>query len=125
MIVAGLAITALAGLAIAIIGALYLCIPRTIAASFGLTGIPNLANTSWLRVKGIRDATCGIVAAALLLTASADVTGWALLAFALIPLGDATTVLTTGGRASAAWGVHVPTALLMVAGAALLLLGSR
>lgn len=125
MIVAGLAITALSGLAIAVIGLMYLLAPRTTATSFGLTDIPDTSSTPWLRIKGVRDATCGVVAGVLLLTAPLSAIGWAVLAFALIPLGDAATVLASRGSRVAAWCIHAPTALLMIVGAVFLILGSR
>lgn len=125
MIITGLTITALSGLAIAAIGLMYLLAPRAAATSFGLTDIPESGSTPWLRVKGVRDATCGVVAGVLLLTAPLETIGWAVLAFALIPLGDAATVLASGGSRLAAWCIHAPTALLMIVGAALLIVGSR
>lgn len=69
MIITGLTITALSGLAIAAIGLMYLLAPRAAATSFGLTDIPESSSTPWLRIKGVRDATCGVVAGVLLLTA--------------------------------------------------------
>lgn len=124
MVVAGLCIAGVSGLAIAIIGVLYLTRPRMIAAAFGLPSIPDAAETPWLRLKGVRDLATGIVAGVLLITASPFVIGWTLLAFALIPLGDMFTVLSAKGRASAAWGIHGATALTLILGAALLLAGS-
>lgn len=125
MILTGLVITAASGLAIAIIGLLYLCAPRTAAPTFGLPSVPGVQHTAWLRIKGVRDAACGVAAAALLATAPPAAIGWCLLAFALIPAGDAATILASRGRPAAAWGIHVPTALVMIAGAILLLVGAR
>lgn len=125
MIITGLTITALSGLAIAAIGLMYLLAPRAAATSFGLTDIPESSSTPWLRIKGVRDATCGVVAGVLLLTAPLETIGWAVLAFALIPLGDAATVLASRGSRLAAWCIHGPTALFMIVGAALLIVGSR
>lgn len=121
MEIAGLVIAGLAGLAITVIGLLYLMRPRVMAASFGLAVLPHEEATPWLRVKGVRDLTCGLVAGILLLVAPTAVIGWVLLAFALIPLGDATTVLTARGDAKAAWGIHGATAAIMIVGALLLL----
>ncbi len=118
---AGLIITALAGAAIAAIGVLYLVRPRSIAAAFGLPALPHEEATPWLRLKGIRDLTSGVVAGILLLTAPPSVVGWVLLAFALIPIGDAWTVLAARGNAKAAWGIHGATAAVMIVGAALLI----
>lgn len=121
---AGLLIAALSGAAIAVIGLLYLVYPVAIAASFGLPSLPNVDATAWLRVKGVRDVVTGVVAAVLLVMASPATVGWVLLAFTLIPIGDAATVLAARGQASAAWGIHGTTALTMVVGALLLVLGS-
>lgn len=121
----GLVITLLSGLAIAVIGVLYLVRPRAVAAGFGLPVLPSPDATAWLRLKGVRDLTAGIVAGVLLLTAPPVVTGWVLLAFVLIPLGDALTVLGSRGKTWAAWGIHGATAAIMLVGALLLLLAAR
>ncbi|WP_120005122.1 DUF4267 domain-containing protein [Nesterenkonia muleiensis] len=118
---AGLIIAAAAGAAIFIVGLCYLTIPRAMVASFGFTALPEDQATPWLRVKGVRDAVTGVVAAVLLVTASSAVIGWCVLAFTLIPVGDAAIVLSAKGRPSAAWGIHGSTAALMLVGAGLLL----
>ena len=116
----GLTITAISGLAIAAIGILYLVRPRAIAATFGLSVIPSEQATPWLRLKGVRDLAIGVVAGVLLLTAPPTVIGWILLAFALIPLGDAATVLASQGKPGAAWGIHGTTCVFMLLGGVLL-----
>lgn len=121
----GLWIALLSGVAITVIGLLYLIRPRMIAATFGLTSLPATDATPWLRLKGVRDLATGMVAGVLLLTAPAHVIGWALLAFVVIPIGDATTVIASQGKVSAAWGIHGSTALVMIVGSFLLLVGSR
>lgn len=118
-------IALLSGLAITIIGVLYLLRPRMIAATFGLPVLPSADATAWLRIKGIRDLTAGVTAGVLLSIAPPFVLGWVLLAFALIPLGDATTVIVARGKAAAAWGIHGATALVMIAGGCMLLIGQR
>lgn len=120
MYVAGMTITALAGLGILTIGILYLTIPRTMAGSFGLPSVPDANATPWLRLKGIRDLATGIVAIILLLTAPTNVLAWTVAAFAIIPAGDAVTILRAGGSRRAAIGIHGVTAALMFAGAAAL-----
>src|SRR5699024_607870 len=79
----GLVIAALAGVMIAVIGVLFLARPRTIAMTFGLPALPPEEATPWLRLKGIRDLTTGIVAVTLLLLAPPTVVGWILLAYAI------------------------------------------
>lgn len=123
-VTAGVVIAGLSGAAIAVIGLCYLVSPRGIATSFGLRAVPHIEATPWLRVKGVRDVVAGLVAAVLLITAAPATIGWALLAFALIPIGDGAVVLGARGRSAAAWGVHGTTALVMVVGALLLVLGS-
>lgn len=120
----GLWIAGLSGAAISVIGVLYLVRPQAIAASFGLQILPSEDATPWLRIKGVRDLTSGIVAGFLLVTAPVHVIGWVLLCFSLIPTGDMVTVLRSGGKVSAAIGIHGVTALVMVVGAILLLVGS-
>lgn len=123
MEISGLAITALSGAAIAVIGILYLVRPRDIAATFGLPDLPTEQATPWLRIKGVRDLVAGLVAIVLLLTAPPTVTGWVLLAFTLIPLGDAATVLASRGNPVTAWGIHGTTSALMLLGGVLLVTG--
>lgn len=118
---AGLWITALVGLTIALVGVLYLTRPRMMAATFGLPVLPQEDATPWLRLKGLRDLAAGVVAAALLLTAPPTAVGWVLLAFTLIPVGDGATILAARGSRGAAWGIHGTTAAVMLVGVALLL----
>ncbi len=124
MLIAGMALTALAGTGILVVGILYLTIPRAMALNFGLPSIPPLEATEWLRLKGIRDLTTGIVAGVLIFTAPALVLGWVVAAFALIPLGDAFTILRANGSRKAAFGIHGATAAGMLAASVLLLVSS-
>lgn len=84
---------AAAGAAVFIVGLCYLIIPSAAAKSFGLAALPGELATPWLRVKGVRDAVTGIVAVVLLVAASPVVISWCVLAFTLIPIGDAAIVL--------------------------------
>lgn len=118
----GLVLTALVGIAITVIGVLYLVRPRMAAAGFGLPVVPTGGALAWLRLKGVRDLASGAATAVLLVTAPPHVIGWMLLAFTLIPLGDAVIVLSAKGSAARAWGIHATTAALMVAGGTLLVL---
>lgn len=120
----GLVIAATAGAAIFIVGLCYLTVPRGMAMSFGVPTLPSTQATSWLRVKGIRDAVTGVVAGVLLITATPSVIGWCVLAFTLIPIGDAAIVISAKGSPSAAWGIHGTTAALMLVAAGLLLASS-
>lgn len=121
MTTAGLIISGAAGAAIFVVGLCYLTKPRAMAASFGLVHLPQEVATPWLRVKGVRDAVTGVVAAVLLVVAQPVVVAWCVLAFTLIPLGDAALVLSSRGSRVAAWGIHGTTVVLMLVGVALIL----
>ena len=119
----GVVLAATAGAAIFVVGCLYLYMPRAMAASFGLPHLPQESATPWLRVKGVRDLVAGVVAAVLLIAADPLVLAWCVLAFTLIPIGDAVLVLNSRGKKVAAWGIHGGTATLMLI-SVLLILGS-
>ena len=123
MTTAGLIIVALAGLGIFVIGVLYLVIPRAMAPNFGLPVVPSVQATAWLRLKGIRDLATGVAAGVLLLTAPAAVIGYVVVAVTIIPVGDAVTILRSGGDVRTAWGIHLATAAGMLTGAGLLIAG--
>ncbi len=122
MLITGMTIAALAGLAILAVGVLYLVIPHAMAASFGLPNVPAPDATPWLRLKGIRDLATGVTAFVLLVFAERPVLAAALLAFTIVPLGDAMTILGAGGSRQAALSIHGSTAALMLIGAGALLL---
>ncbi|WP_323184694.1 DUF4267 domain-containing protein [Streptomyces virginiae] len=61
-----------------------------------------------LAVKGVRDIATGLVLLALLLTGQRRALGWAMAAITFVPAGDMVIVLTEGGPASHAYGVHGP-----------------
>lgn len=122
MLIIGVTIATIAGSGILAVGVLYLAIPRTMAANFGLPVVPGAHATPWLRLKGIRDLATGIAAFVLLLAAEPHVLAGALLAFAIVPVGDAMTILGAGGSRQAALFIHGSTASLMLVGAGALLL---
>lgn len=122
MLITGMAIAALAGLGIFAVGVLYLAVPQTIAASFGLPILPEPEATPWLRLKGIRDLATGVAAFALLFSAERHVLAIALLAFAIVPFGDAMTILSARGSRQAALLIHGTTVTLMLIGAGALFL---
>lgn len=122
MLIIGVAVATIAGLGILVIGVLYLAIPQTMAANFGLPIVPDAQATPWLRLKGIRDIATGIAAFVVLLNAEPYVLAGTLLAFAIVPLGDAMTILVARGSRHAAVFIHGSTAVLMFVGAGALLL---
>lgn len=108
----------LAGLlaaAIIFIGCFYVLAPQRMTPSFGLKPpAPDVDTRAWLRVKGIRDIVSGLVVLTLMLTTDARTVGIALLVEALVPLGDMSNVLASGGSKSTAFSVHGLTCLVMV-----------
>ena len=123
MVTIGLWIAFLTGLTITVIGVLYLVRPLMTAASFGLKLPPPAESTPWLRIKGVRDVAAGVVSGVLLMTAHSDVVGWAMLGFAIIPTGDAITVILSRGSVASAIGIHGATAAIMIIGSGFLLMG--
>lgn len=123
MMTAGYVIAGISGLGILIVGVLYLVIPQQMARHFGFNEVPSGDATPWLRLKGIRDFATGVVALALIIAAPPEVLLIALLAFIIIPVGDAVMILMQRGRLAAALGIHGATAVLMLVGVVMLLLG--
>jgi Domain of unknown function (DUF4267) len=113
-----LILTALIAAGIIVIGCFYLLSPERISGSFGLKPPASDADTrAWLRPKGIRDVASGLVLLTMMLTAESRLVGIALLAFAIIPLGDMSIILGSGGSRSKAFSVHGATcAVMLVAG---------
>ncbi|HEX4248428.1 MAG TPA: DUF4267 domain-containing protein [Pseudonocardia sp.] len=120
----GYAVAGLVSVGIIWVGTRYLVEPGAIAGTFGVP-VPPPDTDPFLRVKGVRDVTSGLVMLALLATRQPRIVAIGLLAEALIPVGDATIVLANGGSQATAFGVHGATAALMVAGAVTLLRDGR
>lgn len=117
-----LTFAALIALAVIVIGSFYLVSPERIVESFGLKApASDAATRAWLRLKGIRDVASGLVVLTLMLTADRRLLGIALLVYAIIPLGDMSIVLASGGSKSRAWSIHgVTCAVMLVVGLLLL-----
>jgi hypothetical protein len=113
-----LAAAALIAVAIIAIGCLYLASPERMTGSFGLKPpAPDAHTRAWLRLKGIRDIASGLVVLTMMLAADTRSVGMALLVFAIIPLGDMSVVLGSGGSKSTAFSVHgVTCAVMLVVG---------
>ena len=110
-----LILAALIAVAIIVIGCFYLVSPERISASFGLKPPASDADTrAWLRLKGIRDVASGLVVLTMMLTTDSRTTGIVLLVFALIPFGDMSNVLLSGGRKATAFSVHGATCAVMI-----------
>ena len=113
-----LGLDVLLSVGIIVIGSLYIASPERITGGFGLKPPASDADTrAWLRLKGIRDIASGIAVLTLLLTMGSRTAGILLLVFAMIPFGDMTNVLVSGGRKATAFSVHgVTCAVELVAG---------
>jgi hypothetical protein len=100
---------------IIVIGGFYLVSPERISGTFGLKPPASDADTrAWLRPKGIRDVAAGLVVLTLMLTADRRLVGTAVLVYAIIPLGDMSIVLGSGGSKSTAFSVHGVTCVVML-----------
>ena len=113
-----LSVAALVSVGIILIGCFYLVSPERISGSFGLNPPASDADTrAWLRLKGIRDAACRLVLLIMMLTADRRTLGIALLVLAIIPLGDMSIILGSGGSKSRAFSIHgVTCAVMLVVG---------
>jgi hypothetical protein len=119
-----LGLAALVALAIIVIGALYLSMPRAAILSFGLPlpeEGPNIA--WWLRLKGVRDIASGLAVLAFMVWGGSHMVGIILLVEAIIPVGDMLVILAAKGSARSAFGMHGLTALLMILAAVPLTMG--
>src|ERR1700721_1859072 len=109
---------AVMAVAIIIIGCFCLISPERMTGSFGLKPPASDADTrAWLRPKGIRDVVAGLVVLTMMLTADGRSVGIALPVEALIPLGDMSIILGSGGSKSRALSIHgVTCAVMLVVG---------
>jgi hypothetical protein len=110
-----LILAALLAVGIIVIGCFYLLSPERISGTFGLKPPATDADTrAWLRPKGIRDIAAGLVVLAMMLTADRRLVGVVLLVEAIIPFGDMSINLASGGRKATAFSVHGVTCAVMV-----------
>jgi len=117
MAVTAYALAIVLNLFILFIGLRFMFRPYLAAAGYG---VPATTDRAYLEVKGVRDATFGVVGLALLAFAGAHAEAWFMLAVALAPLGDTVIVLRNGGSRAVAFGVHFATAVVVLISAALL-----
>ncbi|MGV9602201.1 DUF4267 domain-containing protein [Streptomyces sp. NPDC003631] len=104
-----------------VIGPRFLLQPRAAAIRYGVPAEPG-GDAAYLEIKGLRDASTGILGLAVLAFAGAHAEAWFMVAAALLPLGDALIVLRHGGTRAAAFGIHFVTAAVVPVSAALLFL---
>ena len=110
-----LILAALIAAAIIVIGCFYLASPERISGSFGLKPPASDANTrAWLRPKGIRDIASGLIVLTMMLIADNRMVGIVVLVLAIIPLGDMSIILGSGGSKSTAFSVHGVTCAVMI-----------
>jgi uncharacterized membrane protein len=113
-----LCLAALLAVAIIVIGCFYVISPERMTGSFGLKPPASDADTrAWLRLKGIRDIVSGLVVLTMMLTTGTRTVGISLIVLAIVPLGDMSNVLASGGSKSKAFSVHgVTCAVMLVVG---------
>ena len=110
-----LSLAALISVGIIFIGCFYLVSPERALGSFGLKPPASDADTrAWLRLKGIRDFVAGLVALTIMLTADRRSVGIALLVLAVIPFGDMSIILGSGGSKPKAFSIHGVTCAVMI-----------
>ncbi|HKE25930.1 MAG TPA: DUF4267 domain-containing protein [Bryobacteraceae bacterium] len=108
-------LAALMAVGIIVIGCFYLVSPERISGTFGLKPPASDVDTrAWLRPKGIRDIAAGLIVLAMMVTADRHLAGIALLVEAIIPLGDMSIVLGSGGSKSRAFSIHGVTCAVML-----------
>jgi hypothetical protein len=113
-----MSLAGLVSIGIILIGCFYVLAPQRVVASFGLKPpSPDADTRAWLRLKGIRDVASGLAVLILMLMTDGRTVGLILLAFAIIPFGDMSNILVSGGRKATAFSVHgVTCAVMLVAG---------
>ena len=113
-----LSLAVLVSVGIIVIGCFYLASPERILGSFGLKPpAPDADTRAWLRLKGIRDVASGLLVLTMMLTTDSRTVGIVLLVFAIIPFGDMSNILVSGGRKATAFSVHgVTCAMMLVVG---------
>jgi hypothetical protein len=119
MTVAVLVVALLGCVFIMLIGARFLLSPRVAMAGFG---VPENSFRALTSIKGVRDITSGVVPLVVLAAAGQHAFGWALLAAAITPIGDAIIVRTNKGTLAHALSVHGATAAVLIAAGVILVL---
>ena len=110
-----LSLAVLVSIGIIVIGCFYLASAQRILGSFGLKPpAPDVDTHAWLRLKGIRDVASGLAVLTLMLTTDSRTVGIVLLVFAIIPFGDMSNILVSGGRKATAFSVHGVTCAVML-----------
>ena len=113
-----LTLAALIAVGIIVIGCFYLASPERVLGSFGLRPpAPDADTRAWLRLKGIRDVASGLVVFTMMLAADSRSVGLVLLVLSIIPFGDMSNILGSGGSKSTALSIHgITCAVMLVVG---------
>jgi hypothetical protein len=112
----------LVSVGIIVIGCFYIASPQRILGGFGLKPPAQDSDTlAWLRLKGIRDIASGLLVLILMAATDNRTVGIVLLVLAIIPFGDMSNILVSGGRKVTAFSVHGVTCALMLAAGLLLI----
>ena len=110
-----LSLAVLVSIGIFVIGCFYIASPQRILGGFGLKPpAPDADTHAWLRLKGIRDVASGLAVLTLMLATDSRTVGIVLLVFAIIPFGDMSNILVSGGRKATALSVHGVTCAVML-----------
>jgi hypothetical protein len=110
-----LSLAVLVSAGIIVIGSFYLLSPGRVSRSFGLKlPAPDADTQAWLRLKGVRDVVAGLAVLTLMLTTDSRTVGIVLMVFAIIPFGDMSNILASGGRKATAFSVHGVTCAVML-----------
>ena len=117
-----LTLAVLVSVGILVIGCFYVASPQRVFGSFGLKPpAPDADTLAWLRLKGIRDIASGLAVLTLMLTTDSRTVGIVLLVLAVIPFGDMSNVLASGGRKLTAFSVHGVSCAVMLFASLLLI----
>ena len=113
-----LSVAGVIAVGIMVIGGFYIVSPERVAGGFGLRlPAPDADTRAWLRLKGIRDIAAGLAVLTLMMTTDSRTVGIIFLVFAVIPFGDMSNILVSGGRKATAFSVHgVTCAVMLVVG---------
>ena len=119
----GYLLSSLIAVGIVLIGARFLWDPAAASRDFGIPNSPSPSTgfTGWLAVKGTRDIVSGLFIFLLMVSGPPRLLGEFMLVASLIAMGDAATVLRSGGSRTAAFGIHGLTALVIIAAGASLI----
>ena len=104
-----------------VLGCFYVLAPERVTSSFGLKPPAADADTrAWLRLKGIRDIASALTVLTLIPTTDYRTVGIVVLVLAIIPFGDMSNVVLSGGSKATAFSVHGATCAAMIVSGLLL-----